>query len=180
MVIPTSSWIRRYLVPELGTDLGVKRRQGFVKQQQTGLCAQRPGQRDPLLLAAGKLVWVPFRQWGQAHQVEQFACTLAPFGSGDPAHLQPETNVLQGVHVGEQAVRLEHHAQVATMSWHVGDVVTTDQHRTLVEPLEPGQCPQGRRLATPGRPQQGHQLARSDGDRETRPARAPCRRCDGS
>ena len=47
------------LVPQLHPDLGVQGRQRFVEQQHLRFDGQRPGQRDPLLLAAGELVGVP-------------------------------------------------------------------------------------------------------------------------
>ena len=52
------------------------------------------------------------------------------------------------------------------MRWHVGDVVAADEHPALVELLQPGHGPQGRGLAAAGWPEQGHQLAWRDGDRE--------------
>ena len=68
------------LVPQLRPDLRVQRRQRLVEQQHLRLDGQRPGQRDPLLLAAGQLVGVPVRLRGQPDQVEHLDRPLVPLG----------------------------------------------------------------------------------------------------
>ena len=62
-------------------------------------------------------------------------------GGGDPAYLETETDVLQGVHVREEAVGLEDHPEVAAVRGHIGDVVAADEHPPLIELLEPGNGP---------------------------------------
>ena len=47
-----------------------------------------------------------------------------------------------------------------------GQVLAVDDDAAAVEPLEARENPQRRRLATTGRPQQGDELARLDGQRE--------------
>jgi hypothetical protein len=114
---------RADLLAQLQADLGVQRGQRLVQQQQPGLDGQRPGQRDPLLLAAGQLVRVPPGLRGQADQLQQLTRALAPAARPDLAHPQPEGHVIQRDHVREQAVALEHHAHVPLGGRHRRDVL---------------------------------------------------------
>ena len=56
------------LVAQLHPHLGVERGQRLVEQQHRGGQGQRPGERDPLLLAAGELVRVPLALVGRARR----------------------------------------------------------------------------------------------------------------
>ena len=92
VVMPTSSWIRADLVPQLRADLGVERGQRLVQQQHLGLDGQGPGQRDPLLLPAGDLVRVAVRLLGQPDQLQHLQrppVPLAPGRSGAAAARRP-------------------------------------------------------------------------------------------
>ena len=97
--------------------------------------AQRSGQSDALLLTSRELVRVTAGQAGQSDKVEQFTGPLPTPGWGHPPDFEAESHVFQGVHIGEEAVGLEDHPQVATMGWDVGDVVTPHQHTARVELL---------------------------------------------
>jgi len=61
------------LVPEPRPDLGVEGGERFVEEQHLGLDRQRPGQRDPLLLAARELVRETVREGGEADQLQHLA-----------------------------------------------------------------------------------------------------------
>jgi hypothetical protein len=74
-------------------------------------------------------------------------------------HPQPETDVLQGVHVREQAVALEHHAHVPLGGRHRGDVGAVDEHVAGVRGLEPGHDPQRGGLPAARRAEKGDELA---------------------
>ena len=154
------------LVAQLGAHLGVERGEWLVEQQQAGLDAQRPGEGHPLLLTTRELVRIPLGERGEAHEFEEFTGALVPLGGGYPAHLEPEGHVRERVHVGEEAVGLEDHPNIAAVRGDVGDVLPADEDPALVELLEPGHRPQGCRLAATGGSEQGDELTRSDGDRE--------------
>ena len=49
---------------------------GFVGQQQPGVVDQRPSQRNPLLLAAGKLAWPMGATIFQPHFFQPVTCNL--------------------------------------------------------------------------------------------------------
>jgi hypothetical protein len=52
----------RELAPEDGAQLGIEARPRLVTKKDTRLANQRPGERDPLLLAIGELVRIPIRE----------------------------------------------------------------------------------------------------------------------
>ena len=66
------------LVAQLDPHLGVEGRQRLVEQQHRRLDGERPGQRDPLLLAAGELVGVAVLVLAEADEVEHVPGALAP------------------------------------------------------------------------------------------------------
>ena len=84
----------------------------------------------------------------------------APFLAADPAHPQPEFDVLARAEVREQRVRLEDHAQVAPARPQRRHVDSLDQDGTGIRGFESGQHPQRRRLATATRAEQRDELAR--------------------
>ena len=86
---------------------------GSSSSSRRGSAHSARAKRDPLLLAAGELVGEALGHARQTDEIEQFAGTLAALGRRDLAHLEPEGDVVQGVHVREQAVGLEDHAEVA-------------------------------------------------------------------
>ncbi len=80
----------------------------FVEQDQFGARRQRAGQRDTLLLAAGKLVRILVALAVQADRGEQLADAQAGLGCRQAA--QPEGDVFVDGEVREQRVILEDHA----------------------------------------------------------------------
>ena len=62
----------------------------------------------------------------------------------------------------EQAVRLEHHAHVALVRGHLGDVPAADRHGARGGLVQAGEDPQRGRLAAARRAEQGDQLTRLD------------------
>ena len=82
------------LLAQLHPHLGVQRRERLVEQQHLRRDRQRPGQRHPLLLAAGELVRVPVAAVGEADELQQLrgpAATARPCPAADP---QPEGDVV--------------------------------------------------------------------------------------
>jgi hypothetical protein len=67
----------------------------------------------------------------------------------DAAAAQAERGVVGDAQVREQRVRLEDHADVATLRGDTGDVASAEEHRAAVGGLEPREHAQRRRLAAP-------------------------------
>ena len=150
------------LLTQLQPDLGVQRGQRLVEEQDPGLDGQRPGQRHPLLLAAGQLVRVLLALGGQADHVEQAGGPPLPLGGAEPAHPQPEAHVVQRRHVWEKAVALEHHAHVPLGRGHRGHVPAVHLHRARVGGLEASHDAQRGGLPAPGGSEQGYQFPGSE------------------
>src|SRR5207302_1053704 len=78
-------------------------------------------------------------------------------------HLQAELDVLAGGHVREQGVRLQHHADVAAVRRHVGDVLAVDDHAAAVRLFESCEQPQSCGFAAARRSQECHELTWREG-----------------
>jgi hypothetical protein len=111
---------------------------------------------------------------GQADHLQQLVGAPPAVGRAVLAHPQPEAHVVQGGHVREQAVALEHHAHVPPGRGDPGDVLAVDGDRAGIGRLEAGQDPQRRGLAAARRAEQRDQLARRDVQRQ------PMERADGA
>ena len=148
----------------LAAQLEVERAERLVEQQQRGPVHQRPGQRDPLLLAAGELRGLAVGEVAELDQVEAV---------GDPAGdvvgaraLEPERHVLPHGEVREQRVALEHRVDRALVRPRARHVPAADRHGAGGRLLEAGHHPQRRRLAAAGRAEQGEERPRRDRERE--------------
>ena len=160
--MPSCCWTRADLGAQLVAHARVERRERLVEQQHARLDRERAGQRDALLLAAGELVGVVPGVVGEADELEHLLGARRALRRAHLAHPQAELDVAAGVHVGEQAVGLEHHPHVAAVRGHVGDVAAADHHAPAVGAVEAAEQPQRRRLAAARRAEQREQLARGD------------------
>ena len=137
VVTPSSSWMRRISSRSCSRTLASSADSGSSSSSTRGRDGERPGQRDPLLLAAGQLVRVLLDVLGEADQLEQLAGRARGADAGDcPRMPQAEGDVVGGVHGREQAVGLEDHAHVALVRRRAGDVLAVDEDlagRGLVE-----------------------------------------------
>ncbi len=137
----------------------VQRAQRFVEQQHRRLGRQGAGERDTLLLPAGKLLHAAVRELVEADGLQHRSRDAGAIGGRRAVHLQAEGDVLGHAHVREQAVALEHHAQAALVRRQAGDVAVADHDPAGVGPLEAGDQTQCRRFAAPGRAQQRQHFA---------------------
>jgi len=135
------------------------RGQRLVQEQDLRLEGERPRERDSLLLAAGQLVRVALALVGQVDDLQELADALPDVILGSLAHLQPEPDVVGHVHVREQRVGLEDHADVPLVRRSVGDVLAVDRDRAGARLLEARDHPQGRGLAATRGAEEGHELA---------------------
>ena len=102
----------------------------LVQQHRPRRGRERTGERHPLLLPAGELVRISVGEVREAQPLQHPAC-------GAPAFrpwrcLQPEAHVVDGTHVGEQRVVLEHQADAALLgrdeAVRAGDLLAVDQN----------------------------------------------------
>ena len=108
--------------------LEVERAERLVEQQHLGLVDQRPGQRDPLLLAAGELrrLLAGLRARARPARASRSTCAST---SVRLAPLEPERDVLEDVEVREQRVALEDGVDRAPVRLGVGDVLAGQRDR---------------------------------------------------
>ena len=137
-VMPTSRWMRFSSTCMACRSLRSRAPERLVQQQRLGVIDQRPGQRDPLLLATGQLARPPLLPAGQVHDVQHLANLPVDPVLGHALAAQPEGHVLEHAHVREQRVGLEHHVHVALVRRVPGDVPAIQPHRAAGRLLEPG------------------------------------------
>ncbi len=98
-----------YEITHLVAQVGVQIAQRFVQQQHARFGDERPCQRYPLLLAAGKLVWTALRNIWQPDEVQHVHDLLPDDVPVHAVHFQPKAYVLLNVHVWEENVLLKDH-----------------------------------------------------------------------
>jgi hypothetical protein len=146
--------------------LGVKVGQRLVQQQDARAYHQRAGQRHALLLAARHAPGIAVGEGAEPHQVEGFPDPPVAFGPGNALHLQAEGDVLGGRHVREQSVALEHDAEAAAVRPDRQQIPALQARRAGGRIDEAGDHLQRSGLAAARRPEQRHQLALVDGERQ--------------
>ena len=123
----------------------------------------RARQRHALLLAAGKLGGLTVAVFGNSHQLQAPSLTrIFQLRALDLARLQAVGHVFPDAQVREQAVLLEHHADVAAVCGNVVDHLVVEVDVALVDGVEARDHAQKRGLAAAGRSQQGEELAGLD------------------
>nr|WP_206080160.1 hypothetical protein [Propioniciclava coleopterorum] len=153
--------------PDLGAHVeaqrGVLVGQRLVHQHQRGLGGDRAGDGDALLLAARQLAG---QLLGVLLELDQRDGLLDPrrdLGRVEPPHLQPERDVALDGEVREQRVALEHHPEAALLTREGVDAPPVEQDLAVGERQQPRQAVERGGLAAPGRPEQGDELARPNG-----------------
>ncbi len=71
--MPTRRWMALSSDADLFAQVGIERGERFVEQENVGFKDQRPGQRDALPFAAGKLGGAARFLACQLHQIEHFS-----------------------------------------------------------------------------------------------------------
>ena len=143
-------------LPQGGLHGHVERRHRLVEEQHPWVGGQRPGDGDPLGLAAGELRRAPPRQLADADLVEPALGVRARRPAGGTRAAWPEGDVLEGVEVREEqgvlaeqgrtpGVRRDHQARAARAD--VGEHLPVDGHPAGGGPDQAGQHPEERRLA---------------------------------
>ena len=161
-VRPTSVWIRLSSTCIWRRSLRSRAPERLIEQQHGRLVHEGAGQRDALLLTARELRGLAPGNVRELHEVERLLDLGLQIRRAPPA--QPERDVLPDVQVREQRVALEDRVDRPLVRLRPGDVLVADRDLAGRRLLEPGDHPQGGRLAAPGRAEQGEERAR--GDRE--------------
>ena len=129
---------------DLGTGGGIEFTRRFVGDQQWRLVAERAGDGDALLLAAGEFVGSVVGTRAEADEVQQFVGAAVTFAKANTGDAEREFNVLGGGEEREQAEGLEDEADlVATQLGHLriavaGDVSAVDRDGAMGRLIEAG------------------------------------------
>jgi beta-glucosidase-like glycosyl hydrolase len=101
----------------------------------------------------------PVDDAGQTDKLKQLLGPLAAVRLVGAADLEPIGDVFADRQVREQRQRLEHHAELALVRRHVGEVLAIEQYASRRRRFEAGDQPQQRGLAAARRPEQADELA---------------------
>ena len=144
--------------PELGVEVG----QRLVHQEHPWLPDDRPGQGDPLLLAAGQLGRAAREEMADREHLGH-ALDLGPLlRPGQIPDLERIADVVAGREVRVEGVALEDEGHVAVLGLEADDAPAADPDVPAVWLLETGQHPQRRGLAATRRAEEDEQLAIRD------------------
>ena len=141
---------------------------GSSASSSSGTTGQRARDRESLPLAAGHRHRVVAGRVQQAELVEQVGGAVVRRAGALARDLRREGDVLQRGHLLQQPEGLEHDrdvaaAQLGELRAGGGAEIEAGDHRpAVVVPGEPGDDRQQRRLARPGRADQGDELAAGD------------------
>ncbi len=144
----------------------VQRAERLVEQEHARLHGERARERHALALAAGELRRVAIGPAAEVDEREQLVDALADLGLRALADLQAERDVVAHGHVLEGRVVLEDEADAAVLGGHRRHGLAGEQHLAAVGGLEPGEHPQERRLAAPGRAEEGGQRSVGNAQRD--------------
>ena len=126
------------LRPEILPDGGVQRRERLVEQQHIGLGREGSGQRDTLLLPAGKLTRVFVHLILEMDELQHIPHPRADVAALPSVALQAVCDVFGHGHVGKQRVGLEHHAEVAVALGSSHEILSVLENLSRVGLFEPG------------------------------------------
>ncbi len=150
----------------LHAQAGVEVRERLVHQEDPRLAHDRAAHRDALALAAGELARLALQQVGQAERLAGALDAAPDLGLRRAARAQAEGDVVEDRHVRIERVVLEDHRHVALARIELVDRLVADRDLAGGDLLEAGDHAQGGRLAAAGGPDEDHELARLDLERE--------------
>jgi hypothetical protein len=132
--------------------------QRLVEQEHLRPVGDRPGQGDPLLLAARQLAGAALHGRLQLEAGPGLGGGAVPLGLGHPLDLERVGDVVQHRHVRVQGVVLEHHGHLPPARLDPGHVAPADLDGARGRGLQPGDGPQQGGLAAARRAEQGEEL----------------------
>jgi hypothetical protein len=148
------------------SELDVERPERLVQEQGCGSVHERPRERDALLLAARELTGATAFEALERNDAEDLVDPLAVLAPRDALDLEAERDVVVDRHVWKERVLLEHHVDRAPVGRHARHVLPLQNDAARVRHLEPGDHPQGGRLAATARAEQREELALGDRERD--------------
>ena len=140
--------------------------QGLVEQKQVRLHDDGAGERHALLLPARKLARHAAGEAGQGADVERVGDPRLLFGLRHILHAQAEAQILLHRHMGKQGVGLEHHGDVAPLGRQHVDTLPGQADLAAALLADAHEDPQERGFSAARRAEDGHELARFDGERD--------------
>ena len=143
-------------------ELRIDGRKRLIEQEHLRLGHDRAGERRALLLAAGKARGVGALFAGELDHGDGLGHLLVDHVLRGLLHLEAEGDVLLDRHVGEQAVLLEHHADVALARRHVGDILAVEDDGALGDLLQARKAAQQGGFAAAGGAKQRHKVTLLD------------------
>ena len=154
------------LQPHRLAQLEIERGERLVEQQHLRARRERPGERDPLLLTAGKLGRAARGEIQELDHRQHFAGAAVGVLLGPALAAQPEGDVFEHGHVQEQRVLLEHGVDRPSMRRQRRDVFAMQPDRAGADVFEPGDAAQERGLAAAGGSEEREELAVADRERD--------------
>jgi hypothetical protein len=156
------------LLAHLHTEVDVKIRERFVKEDYPGFGRQRARERHSLLLAPGEFVRIGLGARLQSDKVQQLRDARFPVCFAQVR--EAEGDVLGGSQMRKQCELLEDNANAAVLRRDVrlwpGNGLPVESHDTLVRPFEARDETERRRLSTARRAEERHDLALVDSERQ--------------
>jgi hypothetical protein len=144
-----------HLEPELRVEV----RERLVKEEDTRLEDERPGEGDALLLATGEFGRAALAEVAHLDHLKRFADTPPDFVSGPLSDLEAEGDIVGDGHVRPEGVALEDHAGVSLVRGQVADIAVVEQDPARGRLDEARDHAEKRRLAAARGPKQKGQLA---------------------
>jgi len=140
--------------------------QRFVEQKYARFIDDGAGNRDALLLAAGKIVDAALLKALEVDELQGVFDLVVDIGLRLVFDLQSERNVLRHIHMREEGVVLKDHVQLALVGGKSRDVFSFEEDFAGIRSFKASEDSEGCRLAAAGRAEQGKELVFMDGKRE--------------
>jgi len=131
----------------LDAQLRVEVRERLVHQERLRVADDRAPHGDSLPLPARERPWLLVQRVREAEDTCRLGHACVDLTLRQPAHLEREAHVLRRVHVRVERVVLEDHRDVAVLRRQVVDHLAVEHDLPRGDRLEPGDHPEGGRLA---------------------------------
>jgi hypothetical protein len=151
-----------HLHPQLGIEVAKR----LVHEEGLGVPHDRPSHGHPLALTAGELGRLAVQQRGQVQHLGRLGHLGLDLGLGQLGQSQREGDVLAHRHVRVQRVGLEDHRDVAVPRRLLVDPRSPDAKFAGRDVLQAGDHVERGRLSATRRPDENHELAIGDGQRQ--------------
>ena len=149
-------------VSHLDAQLRVEVGKRLIHQQHVRLDDNRAGERDALLLAAGKALRQTVGILRDLHGLQNLVHALLDLFLGQMAVFKAESDVLAHGHMRENGVILENHADVALVRRNIVDDLAVESDGAALDGVKARNHAQQGRFAAAGRAEQREELALLD------------------